>query len=117
MSVRKAIESLYRDTCDIYEYQKVTDPDDFSTNVQLVLVYEQVPCKISHKHINQTREGTSPTVSLISKLIINPDIDVKAGSRIVVTRNGVQTEYKNSGHTARYFNHQEIMLELEEETA
>jgi hypothetical protein len=116
MIVRRAIESLYLDTCDIYEYQKVVN-DDFSTNVELVLVHEQIPCKLSYRDMNQTYDVHTPTIKLIAKLIINPDIEVKAGSRIVVTRKGVQTAYKNSGKSARYFNHQEIMLELEEETA
>lgn len=117
MLVRKAIEKLYLDTCDIYEYQKVTDPNDFSTNMQLVLVHEQVPCKLSYQDMNQTYDTHTPTIKLVAKLIINPDIEIKSGSRIVVTRKGVQTAYKNSGKAARFFNHQEIMLDLEEETA
>lgn len=117
MPVRKAIESLYLDTCNIYEYQKVIDQEDFSTNMRLVLVHQNVPCKLSHHDKNQTYDNERPTIKLISKLIINPDIEVKAGSRIVVTRNGIETAYKNSGKAALHFNHQEIMLDLEEETA
>lgn len=114
---RKHIEKLYVDTCNIYEYQKVIDPDDGSTNVEEVLVYENVPCKISHRGTGHTEDGLGDTLFLVTELIINPDIVVKAGSRIVLTRNGVSTTYKNSGEPARYLNHQQIKLELEEERA
>ena len=114
---RKHIEKLYVDTCNIYEYQKVRDPDDGSTNVEEVLVHENVPCKISHRNTGHAEDGVGDSLFLITELIINPDIVVKSGSRIVVTRTGVSTSYKNSGEPARYLNHQQIKLELEEDMA
>lgn len=114
---RKAIEKLYIDTCNVYEYQLATDQDTHISNMQEVLVHENVPCKISHKTITQTTDGVAPSLNLVSKLIINPDIVIKPGSKIIVTRNGAETAYKNSGEPARYLNHQEIFLELFEEYA
>ena len=61
---------------------------------------------------------TTPKVSLsllfkqTIKLYIYPDINIKNGSKIIVTQNGKKQEYKNSGEPARYETHQEIMLEL-----
>lgn len=112
---RKYIEELYLDRCDIYEYQMVVSDDDYTTGMQKVLVHENVPCKISYKATGQTHDDVVDTRFQVTRLIINPDIEVKAGSCIVVTRNGVSTNYKNSGQPSIYFNHQEIGLELEDE--
>lgn len=114
---RKYIEMLYLDKCNIYEYQTVVSPDDYTTNMEEVLVHEDIPCKISYRATGHTNDGLGEGQFQVTTLFINPDIEVKAGSRIVVTRNGVSTAYKNSGAPTRYFNHQEIGLELEEEKA
>lgn len=108
---------LYTDTCTVSEYRSVKDPKTHITNKQLVVVVENEPCRLSHKSITSTGDGVAPSVSMTTKLIISPDIAIHAGSKIAVTRNGVTTVYKQSGEPARYTNHQEIMLELEEDYA
>lgn len=112
---RKDIEKLYIDSCSIYEYQNVVK--NYITNKEEVLVHENVPCKITHKTITSASSGVFSGISLTSKLIINPEIVIKPGSKILVTRDGVTTAYKSSGQPARYTNHQEIILELEDERA
>lgn len=114
---RKGIETLYFDTATIIEYREVTDPDTFQSHVEEVVAYENVPCKLSHVYTDHAKDGVGDGINLVSKLIINPEINVKAGSRIIVTRNGVSIIYKNSGESARFFNHQEIKLMLEEDRA
>lgn len=109
---RKAIERLYTDSCNVIEYQEIEDPDTHITDMQEVVVYENVPCKLSHKTIQSSGEGVASSLILSSKLILSPDLKIKAGSKIDVTREGVTTCYKNSGEPARYNNHQEIILEL-----
>jgi hypothetical protein len=115
--VRKDIEKLYFDTCNIYEYRNVVNRDDYTTNMEEVLVHENVPCKLSYISTAHTRDGLSDTQYQITKLFINPDIEIKSGSKIVVTRTGVSTVYKNSGAPARHINHQEIDLLLEDDRA
>jgi hypothetical protein len=51
------------------------------------------------------------------KLILSPEIRVRAGSKIVVEQNGFRQAYKNSGESAMYRYHQEIMLERLEKWA
>lgn len=116
-SARVGLERLYTDVCTISEYQSVKDPDTHITNKQLVVVTENVPCRLSHKTLQATGDGAAPSVSMVTKLIIAPEIAINAGSKISITRNGVTTVYKQSGEPARYTNHQEIMLELEEDYA
>ncbi len=114
---RKHIEKLYLDTCSIYEYQSVVSPDDYTTNMEEVLVHENIPCKLSYRVSAHSSDGVSERKYQITHLLINPEIEVKAGSTIVVTRNGTTTRYKNSGEPAKHFNHQQIELELEDDKA
>jgi hypothetical protein len=111
---RKYIEMLYLDKCDIYEYQTVRDPEDFTTSSKEVLVHENVPCKLSCESENPSYDGYFEGQYQRIKLIINPEIEISAGSRIVITRGGKTTSYKNSGAPSRFFNHQEIILVLED---
>lgn len=115
---RKDIEKLYIDTCSVYEYQQQTDSSTHITrpNVE-VLVYENVPCKLSYKTVTYANEGIANSLSQVTTLIINPEIDIKPGSKILVTRDGVTTVYKNSGLPARHINHQQITLENWDERA
>lgn len=111
---RKHIEMLYLDRCDIYEYQDVVNPDDHTTSSQEVLVHEGVPCKMSSYNSKPSYDGIVELQYQQIKLIINPNIEVKPGSRFVVTRGGKTVKYKNSGQPVRCFNHQEIQLVLED---
>ena len=115
---RKDIEKLYIDTCSVYEYQQQTDSSTHITrpNVE-VLVHENVPCKLSYKTVAYANEGIANSLSQVIMLIINPEIDIKPGSKILVTRDGVTTAYKNSGLPARHINHQQITLEHMDERA
>lgn len=107
---RKHIEMLYLDRCDIIEFQEVEE-DNITRMVELV-VQSDIPCKISHERISQTGEGMAPSVDLSSKLIISPDIELRAGSKINVHRNGKVTHYECSSEPAMFNNHQEIWLTL-----
>lgn len=114
---RRDIEKLYMDTCTVMEKRHVKDPDTGITSMQDVTVHKGVPCKLSHKKMAYSEGGIASVLSLTSSLIINPDIVIKPGSRILVTRNGITTAYKNSGEPGRYVTHQEIMLELADKYA
>lgn len=107
---RKHIEMLYIDRCDIIEFQKVEE--DGLTHMKEVVIQSDVPCKLSHERIIQTGDGLAPAVDLSSKLIIHPDITLKAGSKINVHRNGKVIHYECSSEPAMFHNHQEIYLTL-----
>lgn len=113
VKARKAIESLYDGTCTITEYKKVKK-ENKSTGFEEIVVLENQPCRISFNTINSTTStetGASAPVQVV-KLFIAPEIEVKPGSKIAVTQNGVTTEYQNSGQPAFYHTHQTIVLDL-----
>ncbi|WP_331674612.1 hypothetical protein [Clostridioides difficile] len=105
---RKAIEMLYRDKCTIVEYQPIKDPITKRTNNKEVIVLENQPCKLSYKNIVSATEGKVAKLEQTIKLFISPDIEIKAGSKLIIN----DKEYVRSGESAIYPNHQEIILEL-----
>jgi hypothetical protein len=107
---RQHIEKLYFDRCDIIEF--VTVKEDGLTYKKEIVTHSDIPCKISYERQNITGDDIAPSTSLISKLILNPDIEVKAGSKITVYRKGKPTHYECSAEPARFYNHQEIWITL-----
>ncbi|WLD27657.1 hypothetical protein CDIFMA2_15390 [Clostridioides difficile] len=110
---RKAIEMLYRDKCTIVEYQPIKDPVTKRTNNKEVIVLENQPCKLSYKNITSATDGKVAKLEQTIKLFISPDIEIKAGSKLIIN----DKEYVRSGESAIYPNHQEIVLELLEDKA
>ncbi|VIG06969.1 phage protein [Clostridioides difficile] len=110
---RKAIEMLYRDKCTIVEYQPVKDPMTKRTNNKEVVVLEKQPCKLSYKNLTSATDGKVAKLEQTIKLFISPDIEIKAGSKLIITtQNNIIKEYVRSGESAIYPNHQEVVLEL-----
>ncbi|MCF6464199.1 ABC transporter ATP-binding protein [Clostridium sp. Cult1] len=111
---RKAIESQYKGLCTIYEYIETEDPDTGETIVspEPAPVHENIPCKLSKKTINPTNQTEmANTIQYSPVLFINPDIEIKAGSNIVITQNGVTRKFVRSGEPFPYETHQEIVLQ------
>lgn len=113
VAARKAIESQYKGICDIIECKKKKDSINKITKFEEITVKQKQPCKISFEDVcqNDTTDTESKVVSKV-KLFIAPELQIKPGSKIVVTQRGRTTVYKNSGEPAILDTHQEIMLEL-----
>lgn len=112
MAVRNAIESQYDCICDIFEYRKIKDSTTKITNFKEIRLHKEIPCKISFDEIYVNSEtDTESKIKTKVKLFINPELVINPGSKIVVTKNGKTTIYKNSGKAADYNTHQEIMLD------
>lgn len=110
--VRKAIEMTYTGKCTISEYQSYTK-ENKSTGHQEVPVITDQPCKLSFSKVTNTSQGeTAAMVVQTAKILIAPEIQIKPGSKLIITQNGITTEYKNSGEPALFSTHQEIVLEL-----
>lgn len=116
--VRKAIESLYKGVCTVYQYKSVVDPVTKRTSVKEVVSCVDQPCRLSYK--NKVSANESNTISSVSQtimLFVAPELSIPAGSKIVVTQNNVVKTYVASGQPAVYTNHQEIVLEIEDDVA
>ena len=112
-AARKAVESTYEGVCDIIEYRSVKDKKSKITRHEEITVLQNQPCKLSfEKIVAAAGSDTAAAVTQGAKLFIAPETEVKSGSKIVVTQNGVNNVYSASGQPAVYSSHQEIMLEL-----
>lgn len=111
------LKSLWIGKCTIYEYQNITDPFSYQTTQKLMPVLENEPCRISYNHEQSTdMKSGAAVVSQSITLFIRPDLRINPGSVIEVTQHGVSEKYKGSGQPAIYSNHQQIILDLYEDT-
>ena len=110
---RKALESMYEVTCDIFEHKKIKKSNGATVSEDVKLL-EKEPCRLSFKTITSTNPTDTGASALkqTTTLFINPDVKIAPGSKIIVTQNNVTTEYKQSGEPAMYDTHQEIILDI-----
>lgn len=110
---KKAVESLYHGKCSVYEYQNVRDERTKLTGSHPVLVLEGQPCKLSFGTPKAAaKPDPAAAITQEVKLFVSPDVQVRPGSKITVTQDGVTADYTYSGVPAVYPSHQEITLEL-----
>ncbi|KXG78283.1 hypothetical protein [Thermotalea metallivorans] len=110
---RKSIESTYTGHCSIVEYKEVKDPVSKITKHEEVIVLENQPCRLSYDNISTTKSTESAhEVSQTIKLFIASEVEIKAGSKLVINQNGTTKAYECSGEPAIYPTHQEINLKL-----
>ncbi|OAB46547.1 ABC transporter ATP-binding protein [Paenibacillus antarcticus] len=107
---RRAIEKLYEDKCTISRYGPVKQPNG-STKHELYVVYTDMPCRISQKSLGANGQTESAnTISYETKLFISPDIEVKQGDTIKVTRGTLEHLY-TAGEPFPYQTHQELSIQ------
>lgn len=111
VKVRHALEKGYDGTFTVIEHKKITKPNH-TTGFSNVEVLVDQPCRLSFSAIPSVSDGDVPEINQTVKLFFAPEITIKEGSKIIVTQNGVTTEYKQSGTPAVYSTHKEILLEL-----
>lgn len=118
---RKALESLYRDRCDIYEICKAKNPATKQTVREWALKHGDIPCRLAYGKSPAVSDGMSAGVSQTITLFLSPDILVSEGSKIMVRQNagGQQrsTVYENSGTPQVYADHQQIELKIRKDWA
>ena len=114
---RESIQSMWTGICNIFGFKN--SKNKYGTVVSEVKeLYKNIPCRLSFKNISQTEQTESvDKTSQVVKLFIAPEVYVPPGSIVEVIQNGVTRKYKHSGISAVYTNHQEIILDAEQEKA
>lgn len=108
---RQAIESQYDAKCDVIE-KMPKEVKNITKNIEET-VLKNKDCRVSFETISENTETDTEAKKVQKiKLFIAPELNIKPGSKIIITRKGRTTEYKNSGEPAVYDTHQEIILEL-----
>lgn len=111
---RKALERLWKDRCTVYKREKVKDPTTKLTDFEEKPLLQDQPCKLSFENLTSSSGDPVAAVAQTVKLFLSPDVEIPAGSKIVVTRfNDLERKftYSKSGEAGVFTNHQEIQLE------
>ncbi|WP_202973814.1 hypothetical protein [Lysinibacillus parviboronicapiens] len=94
-------------------WQEVENPVTHATTHKEVALLTDQKCKLSYeKQTSTTPTGGPALIAQTTKLFIAPELDIPAGSKIIVTQHNKTTEYARSGEPAIYTDHQEVQLEL-----
>ena len=113
VKARAAIEALYSGTCTIYTYGKVKR-ENKTTGMEETVLFENLPCRVSYQSSTVTaiKENLAGSKGQLVKVFIAPEPEIPAGSKIVVTQDGLEVAYSASSERAHYPTHQEINLTL-----
>lgn len=110
---RKALEKLWKGTCDVIGYGEVEDPETFLTTQGEIILHQGLKCKLSHKNISTTSPtGAGAIVAQQIKLSLGNEYEVPPGCKIIVSQNGKTAAYARSGEPAVFIDHQEIVLDI-----
>jgi hypothetical protein len=115
---RAAVEMTYTDICSISGYVSVKDEETGITSKVEKNISDGIPCRLSYEKTDTANQQTGAAErTLVTKLFLAPETEVKAGSKITITSNGVTRAYCMSGEPAIYADHQEVMLQMFERWA
>lgn len=116
-AAKQAVEALYEDECTVTAFVPTINEETGVTEPVETVLYENIPCRISFDANTAAADSEAPAIDRDATLFIAPDVDIPAGSKISITRQGMTTDYHRSGVAAMYATHQEIKLKLYEEYA
>ncbi|BBI32039.1 ABC transporter ATP-binding protein [Cohnella abietis] len=109
---RAAIEKLYEDKAKIIRYTNAEDPVSKKTRKQLTVICTDEPCRLSQTGL--TKNGQTEAQNNIaseSKLFISPELEIRQGDEIEVTKGGVTRKYQAGEPFPPYPTHQEVSLQ------
>lgn len=109
-SYREKLEAMYiaiGDTCDVWSKERVFDEETASEIEKKVYVVKDQPCRISQPGLGSSNLGIVNDLDYEMKLFISPDIPIKPGMSITVSRTGLTY---TAGDPFPYPTHQEVKL-------
>ena len=116
-SAREAVQSMWDGLCTVFGEQNSKDKYGI-VKPGKVEICKNAPCHLSFENISQAEQTElGANTSQVVTLFISPEVYIPPGSTIEVTQNSVTRTYRHSGISAAYTNHQEIVLEAEQEKA
>ena len=123
MVVTEQLKLLWKDTCTITVNQQTTKTNG-ATGFSDVPLCTDEPCKVSFFNNNRLNEAASVGLNAAevfqqAKLFIKPDLNIPEGSKITVVthQNNKTLHFKSSSTPGIFTNHQEILMEVDNEWA
>ena len=116
IAYESAMKKLWNDRCSIFVKENVKDARTGKTKQADAVIFSGLPCRLSFKTVTIPTQTDSAARTVQSTvLFLSKDVTVPPGSKIVVTHEGVEREYTQSGVPSVYSYHQEIPVELKGE--
>lgn len=109
---RQAIEQLYEDRATIRRFaEEEAEWGETRLPKESEAIHQDVPCRISQRALAvNTQTETTNQIAYEAKLFLSPEIDIRQGDIIEVTRQGITRKY-TAGEPFIYPTHQEISLQ------
>ncbi len=118
VDTEKYLKMLFKGKCDIYIYRDAVNEDTGATEKIETIEKENIPCRLSYENkAPAQKDNYYNTISQEILLFIGKDVEIKEGSKVVVTQNGFTESYIRSGAAAVYSGHREYVLELEKDVS
>ena len=100
--IKKHIERFYDGVCTVTTYQ---NQRGIINNTTEKITQENIACRLSYKTIKNTEQtDIGANVTQVVKLFLPPDVQVKEGSKVTVTQEGMTASFICSGKPAVYGN-------------
>ncbi|AFL99518.1 hypothetical protein Desde_1086 [Desulfitobacterium dehalogenans ATCC 51507] len=107
---RRAVERLYEDKCTISRMVDVVKPSG-EKRKELQAVYTDQSCKLSQKALaSNGQTETANNIAYETKLFIAPEMEIRQGDTIEVTRYGRMLKFI-AGEPFVYGSHQEVSMQ------
>ena len=105
-----ALKTLWTDKMTVTMREKSRKADGSMTFTESVVITDE-PCKLSFSTLSSTVQNSdAATLSQVVKVFCDKSLQIKAGSKITITRAGEVFEYSQSGKPGIFSAHQEIVL-------
>jgi hypothetical protein len=112
---RRIIEKMYTDRVIVYRYSKIKDPVTKETKLVPQPVYTDQPCRLSQIALGKNDQTEAQNeIRYETKLFIAPEIDIRQGDLLEVTRGTVTRKKYTAGEPFLYSTHQEVSLQRKE---
>jgi len=107
---RAALRRMWNDTCTVYEYQPIKQPNMTTVHEEAAVITDE-PCRLSFTKLLSTNQTiTAAQTPQIVKLFLDENLEIKAGCKIVVMRRDKEFIFGYSGEAGIFDHHQEIVL-------
>jgi hypothetical protein len=107
---KPVLSLLWNDKLTVTEYQKVKDLNDGSTGFEEVQTLTDEPCKLSYSTLNTVNQTDVAALVQVTKVFLDCDVEIKAGSKLTIQHKGRTLEFSQSGLPGIFSSHQEIVI-------
>ncbi|WP_337033205.1 ABC transporter ATP-binding protein [Paenibacillus illinoisensis] len=108
---RRQLETMYNDRMTVQRSEKVKKPNGATGAEVWKTIHQDQPCFISQSGLGSNNQtDTTNDISYSAKLFVSPEVEIKQGDKLAVTRGGLTREY-TAGEPFIYPTHQEINLD------